>query len=233
MTGFFHYDGKCSRDLGLFLSGFGIQDAPERDVSTIDIPGRNGSLLIDNGRYKNVTVTYPAFLRKGLPEKTDELKRWLLRSSAYKRLEDSYQREFFRMARFSGSLEFASCGRHVSECRLTFDCKPQRFLKSGETAIESNGPITLYNPTGFPALPYIRIYGTAGILTVGNTQIRIDAIDGYLDLDCDTQNALKETKNCNGDIYAPDFPVLPEGATGVSFSRGISKIEIIPRWWRL
>lgn len=234
MIGYFLLEGKSSRDYGIYISGSGTYDAPERDVSTVEIPGRNGNLLIDNGRFKNTSLKYPAFVRKHFKTRTDGAKRWLLKNAGYRRLEDSYHPDEFRLARFAGPLEFDMKFLNRSgECELIFDCKPQRFLKSGEVWESVTGPITLYNPTGFPALPLIRVYGTAGILIVGNIQVRIDAIDGYLDLDCDTQNALKGTKNCNGDIYAPDFPVLPEGTTGVSFSGGITRIEIQPRWWKL
>ena len=56
----FWFDGHCCEEFGIVCSGSSTFAAPERDVTVVDIPGRNGTLTIDNGRYKNITITYPA-----------------------------------------------------------------------------------------------------------------------------------------------------------------------------
>ena len=63
MRNWFIYDGKNSKDYGVYISGMQTYNAPERDVTSLEIPGRNGELTIDNGRYKNINITYPAFFR--------------------------------------------------------------------------------------------------------------------------------------------------------------------------
>jgi phage-related protein len=52
-------------------------------------------------------------------------------------------------------------------------------------------------------------------------------------LDCDLQNAYNGNGNRNMYIDAPEFPVLKNGENKISFSGGITKIQIIPRWWEL
>ena len=59
MRHFLTYAGKDSTDFGIYISGAGTFDAPERDTKSISIPGRNGDLTLDNGRYKNIRVEYP------------------------------------------------------------------------------------------------------------------------------------------------------------------------------
>lgn len=228
------YGEHTSSEFGIYISGSGTFNAPERDVQTISVPGRDGDLVIDNGRFKNITVSYPAFIREMFKINVAGARRWLATSAGYRRLEDSYHPEFYRMARFIGPLDFDTRFLNKSgECKLSFDCKPQRFLKQGEFKISIEGETKLYNPTGMEALPQIRVFGTgAGELVVGNTIMQIKRIEEYLDIDCDTQNAYKMNENCNNYI-SQVFPVLEEGETGISFSGGIDKIEIIPRWWTL
>lgn len=234
MLNFFTLDGKCSKDFGVYISGDGTYNAPERDVETEDIPGRNGNLIIDNHRFKNIELTYPAFIRTNFGEAAEAVRAWLGAVAGYRRLEDTYHPNQYRMARFSGNIEFETRVLNRSgEFDLIFDCKPQRFLKSGEVAIPANKETSVYNPTPFDALPLIRVYGTAGTLEVGNIAVEIKSIDGYVDIDSDTQNAYKGTVNCNSNIYAPDFPILPAGRTGIRFSGNIEKIEIRPRWWTI
>ena len=67
----FTFNGKSSSDFSTYISGSGTYDAPKRDVSTVEIPGRNGSLTIDNGRYENIDLKYPAFIRSNFKANTD------------------------------------------------------------------------------------------------------------------------------------------------------------------
>lgn len=227
----FWYNGRMSSDFGIYISGSGAFNAPERDVEVISIPGRNGDLIIDNGRFKNVTGSYPAFIRALFRERAAGARDWLCGSFEYKRLEDSYYPGFFRMARFVGPMDFTTRFLNRSgEMELTFDCKPQRYLKSGERVIMADRAVKLYNPTSYGALPYIRVYGTSGSIAVGNTIMHISDIDGYIDLDSETQNAFKGIKNCNNKI-SNIFPVLEPGENGISLMGNITKIEITPRWW--
>lgn len=234
MRNCFIYNNRPSLDFGIYISGSGTFNAPERDVSKTEIPGRNGDLLIDNKRFRNVELTYPAFIRHNFKSLTDEARMWLMKSAGYARLEDTYHPDQYRMARFSGPLDFDMRFLNRSgECSLTFDCKPQRFLIIGDHPIGIEREIKLYNPTPFDALPLIRVYGTGGNLMVGDLIVRIDSIDGYIDIDSDTQNAYKGSTNCNGDIYAPSFPVLKAGKTGIKGEGNITKIVIKPRWWTI
>ena len=55
---FIVFAGKNLRDFGLVFNGSGTHGAPLRDYTTVAIPGKNGELYIDNGRYMNTKVTY-------------------------------------------------------------------------------------------------------------------------------------------------------------------------------
>ena len=54
------FGGVDSSEYGIYITGEAVYNAPERDVEFIEVPGRNGSIAMDKGRYKNITVTYPA-----------------------------------------------------------------------------------------------------------------------------------------------------------------------------
>lgn len=139
------------------------------------------------------------------------------------------------MAAFLSSLEPEMVG---SFCRagtfdIPFNCKPQRFLKSGEISMPLTAPTTLSNP-GMESLPLITVYGTgAGTVTVGGVTVDIKSLDDYVILDCDTQNAYKGPQNKNSTIYAPKFPTIPPGESLLTWSGGVDRVELIPRWWKL
>lgn len=231
---FFTYNGKCSRDFGIYISGENTFNAPERDVESIEVPGRNGNLIISRNRFKNISVSYPFFIRRDFQKNVRGARAWLLSSDQYAKLEDTYDPEFYRMARFSGPLDFDMRFLNYSgEATLTFDCKPQRWRKNGERTLLFNKKTTLYNDL-FPALPLIKINGTgAGNLYVGEYTVKILELEDYIMLDSDLQDAYRDTQNKNNTIATEAFPVLKPGESTISWDGGIESVEITPRWWTI
>lgn len=45
---------------GVYITGEAVYNAPERSVEFVDVPGRNGAVVIDQGHWNNIEVTYPA-----------------------------------------------------------------------------------------------------------------------------------------------------------------------------
>ena len=231
----FWFAGHCCEEFGIVCSGSGTFAAPERDATVVDIPGRNGTLTIDNGRYKNITVSYPAFVPRDFPARAASIRAWLLGPIGYQRLEDEYQPDCYHLARFAGPLEFETGFlNRAASMSLAFDCMPQRWLKSGEYAQRIANGQTLYNPTGFEALPLIEVELTGeAALQVGGITVQFAGYTGPLVLDCDLQDAYAGTSNLNRYVTAAQFPVLPAGKTEISWSGGVSSVRLTPNWWTL
>jgi phage-related protein len=106
--------------------------------------------------------------------------------------------------------------------------------KIGEIPLYIEGATTVMNKYGHTALTIIKVYGSGtGSLWVGGTRVDFTEIDDMTILDCDLQNAYNGRGNRNLYIDAPEFPSLKDGENAVSFSGGITRIQIIPRWWEL
>lgn len=230
----FYFNGESCRDYGIYVSGSGTFNAPELDVTTYEIPGKNGDLVISNGRYKNIEVVYPAFIRNNFRYNAARARAWLLSPQGYCRLSDDYHPYEFRIARFKGPIDFDMRFLNLGgECDLIFDCKPQRFLTSGEQEKVFLAANTLTNLTLFPAKPMITVYGTgSGTVTIGDTMVELSGISDYITLDCDLQDAYKGTENCNSKMTGI-FPTLEPGDNVVNFTGNITGLKIIPRWWTL
>lgn len=71
------FDRRSSADYSLYIMGPPTYDSPARDMETISIPGRNGTLLVDNGRFENIEVSYTAVLKKQFYENVVEINKWL------------------------------------------------------------------------------------------------------------------------------------------------------------
>lgn len=233
------FAGKQSKDYGLFISGSGTYNAPERDVTAVSVPGRNGDLILDNGRWHNISVSYPAFIVHNFNENAETIRAWIAGAIGYQQLEDDYHPDFYRLARYSGNIDWDMAALNIAgQTTLTFDCKPQRFLKLGETPIKIESATTLTN-NWQTSLPLITIWGegAAGITINGET-VQISNIPTNIVLDCDLQNAYSVSglQNLNNLITLPpsgNFLSLIHGDNEISFSGGVTRIEIMPRWWTL
>lgn len=228
--------GVSLRTFGVMISGEGTYNSAARDIESVSVAGRNGDLLIDHCRYKNVSVKYPVAIPSNFSFNAADLRAFLSSLVGYQRIVDEHHPESYRMGCFVGPVAFnvGALGRY-GEATLEFDCKPQRFSLDGESPVALAEAGELVNPYLYPALPIITVHGSGdGILTVGNYQVDISGIPfGAMILDSETCDAYWGTENLNPYIYAPEFPVLMPGATTISWTGGISRVEIIPRWWTL
>ena len=164
----FTFDGSTSASYGVFLTGEGVFNSPERSVEMIEIPGRNGDYAMDKGRFQNIELVYKAALvdytESDFADRISNVRNWLASKIGYKRLSDDYNPDEYRMALFSGGVEVEHFDLKTGEFDIIFNCKPQRWLTSGETAtaVANNG--TLSNPTLFDSEPLLAVkgYGTIG-----------------------------------------------------------------------
>lgn len=171
------FDGEQSGDYGLYITGAGTFNAPQRDVEMVTIPGRNGSFAHDRGRFENIEVTYPAGVygsdESDFADKIADIRAWLCSKKGYVRLTDEYNPNEYRLAVYKSGLEVTPALLKAGEFDLVFECKPQRFLTSGETAqtIAASGD-TLTNPTRFNARPMLEVNGY-GKIGINNDELEI------------------------------------------------------------
>lgn len=235
MINYFTFDGVSSRDFGVFISGTDVFNAAPRSIETVAVPGRSGTLTIDNKRFENVEMVYPAFIYDTFRANVQGLRNFLLSSAGYRRLEDTYNPEQYMMARYVSGLSVESTERRKEgRFDLTFDRMPQRFLKSGETAQTFTADGSITNDTLYDARPLIRVYGT-GSLGVGAETITITTNPGYIDIDSEMMDAFYGAVNCNSYITlsSGEFPVLAPGYNGINLGSSITRVDITPRWWVL
>lgn len=232
MVNFLIINGKSTADFGVYITNAGVYDSAERDYDSISVPGRNGNLIIENDRYKNINITYPAFIPDDSRNNYRHFKSYLMAQKGYFKIEDTFQPDVYRIGAVKKGIKpKVTTEKDMVTFEMTFDCKPQLFLSSGEREIIVSHDTVLYNDTCFSAKPFIRLYGT-GIITIGKISIEVIKANVYTDIDCETMDAYKGSVNCNGNIIVDEFPYLPPGATSVSFV-GFSNVIITPRWWTI
>lgn len=166
----FIFDGKNSLDYGLYMASDPNAIHPARRGELFPIPGRNGSIVREDGSYDTYTVTYDV-LFDSKDKASDvyahalEVAAWLLGSRGFCRLEDSYEPEYFRLARCAAQMSVENRLARFGRAQIPFEVQPQRYLKSGETPIsyegDSSTAFSITNPTRFEARPLLKFTDTA------------------------------------------------------------------------
>lgn len=237
MISIIDWAGVSSDDLRIRIERYPSRILPERSQTLTEVPGRNGGLLIVDGNFRNYQQEYEVYIsaeRSGLVRAARAVAEWLESPQGYQRLEDSYEPDIYREAYYAGGGDIESILNRFGRATISFNCKPQRYLKSGEVSKTFSSAGTLTNVTKFDALPVITVYGSgAGSVTVGDRTVTISDIDGYVVLDCELQDAYKGTTNKNGTVSLTEFPILAPGENAISFAGGVTSVDIVPHWWTI
>ncbi len=217
----FIFDGENSRTYGVYVTDVEVFGAPVRNVEMISIPGRNGSFALDKGSYENIQVTYKCAM--GCESQADfnagisAFRNMLASRTGYKRLEDEINTSEYRMACFRGGISVPTLNKETATFDVVFDCKPQRYLKSGETAVSVSSGGTITNPTLYDASPLLQVWGYGG-LTINGEPMAINSVPvGNIQIsglqETDTQGTQASfTLNLNalntGDPFWLDYPTV-------------------------
>jgi len=253
----FEFAGASTEDIpGLSIEKKSIYGFPQRDVEKIVVPGRNGEILIDNGSYRNINVSYQCAITDYMV--LYDISRMLTVGNqagsafqpwrGYQPLCDSYN-SYERLAVHSSkvSMEELISGRFL-RFNLVFDCKPQKFFsRSAVIALDAPGNLTVNRPIGaVSAAPRIEIVGSGTVELVLDGQAL--AIHGLIlppmtggeyrwpSVVIDSEAMLACTYDAAGvraNLDIVQWPRFWKPASNVSASGNIARLKIYPRWWSI
>lgn len=245
------FNGVSTEDLGVVIQTPPTYEFASRDYEVIHIQGKSGDIVIDNKSYQNTKRTY--YLAKAFRDKTkfvenvNALVTWLTSASGYARLEDSYEPDYFRMALFRDEGSLTNLYDKATAITITFECKPQRYLKKGEIPInisKIDTYVRIINTTAYTALPEISMDGDN--LTIefisgkdktqpNNTSILSSTYNQMCIIDSELEDCYTETNYINDKITLTNgFPKLYPGVNWIKISgTALRSFAIKPRWWQL
>ena len=159
----FIFNAINSDNMGFNITSRKVYNAPEYDVTSVEVPGRSGNVLIPQGRFKNKIVTYTGFMKadsftgstkeEKLSKGLSAFKSGLLREPGYQRLTDSYDPGMVRWGYVNGEIEVNEVHDRAdgAEISVSFICKP--FLEKEEPQIQTTGTaVTVTNPSLFEGI---------------------------------------------------------------------------------
>lgn len=257
------FNNKSIEDLGLVVLAPPKYNIPERDYDVKHIKGRRGDLLFDRGSFSNVEVNYTIAGKiedqEEFIQKSRILTSLLYSQSGYIKIEDTYDKETYRMGTILDSAYLENEYDQAVAMDVTFNCKPQRFFKTGDievnytdlnvqhilvnnTSYESNPLIVLRTPNPQQATHNFGFSINGSPISVGFTYTSLHS--DMVVIDCETGIIYTER---NGDLVVDPntsftsfvmekFPTLLPGRNSIKVtSKSVSddSVGIIPRWWTL
>lgn len=245
MSDYMIYGTVDSRDYGLLLLSDEVAGAVP-DYESVSVPGRNGDLHISNNRWFNRERKMVLYCPETAKTSLESFIAALLAEPIYSKVSSSIWTDFFMYGTFKGGTEpRKSVAYEAGRVEIIFDCKPQKFLTSGEEEIEiASGQATqnIENLTGFESKPLLRIQITSAFVNISVSGVTIQQTRSFSDtttvlLDTDTMD-LFTTDGANVSSYFSisnhDDISLKPGDNAVSCSdTGTYTLFMKPRWWTL
>jgi len=244
MSNYMIYGTVDSRDYGLLLLSDEVAGAVP-DYESISVPGRNGDLHRSNNRWFNRERTMVLYCPETAKTSLESFIAALLAEPMYSKVSSSIWSDFFMYGTFKGGTEpRKSVAYEAGRVEIVFDCKPQKFLVSGEQEMVFRpGEVTQFfdNPTGFEAKPLITLDITSGNVDVGMSTGVIKSVSEisssmFVTLDTETMDFVGRNGNNYNSLFTTQHKdiYLKTGTNGLGMpDSGTYTVRMKPRWWTL
>lgn len=235
----FYFKNKRADSMGVQLQAPVKIGSAVPNVTALTIPGKNGVLHYYDGAFANREIRANCFiLSRSMNSDYTQINSWLLGENGYFRFSISEDETHYMLARAVNGVEYNPRAGILNPFSLTFDAKPQRFLAIGERELDVTEAMEIYNPTGFAALPIVKVTGEGDFsLTFTNgskeTTLAVSGYNGTITFDSETMMAYSGNVFMNNYVEAGSCPVLYPGKTEIETNGTVTEIKIIPRWWEI
>jgi phage-related protein len=205
----------------------------EPDVTLVDVPGRAGSIVLDNKRDKAVTQTFNLFCKLPHPKGTEMMRQvmeWLRTDVKVHDFTLSSEPDYVRHGAILTAIPATVKSDGVYGTAV-FNFEPRRYLKESLVEQQITSGAALNNPGSVVAKPRITITGSGDMtLVVNGTKYGIKGMDQGIIIDSDSQSiiAADQTTSEFSKFQAGSFPELKKGNNTITWDSGFTA-KIIPR----
>lgn len=229
---YFIFNGEHSRAMGIIVTSMPAVCRPKRRTETIDIPGRNGVLHVDDGSYENYTKTAECAIIKRA--NIDAICAWLTGSGTaiFSTEPDKYYR-----VRIDNAISIEQMMKVFQKFQVHFDTHPFKYsVNETDDQVILQQPSLLYNRGTVEAEPTITVVGSGTVtLSINGKGYRLSAVDGHVTIHSEVMEVETDGENKNG-TYLPLqeedwlFPRFEVGENRINWTGNVERIEITPNW---
>jgi predicted phage tail component-like protein len=228
----FSFAGTMSHDMKVYMVELPVRPMPAMKGDDVEIPGTDGNLWMSDGGYERITVSVK--LEAGDDADIDLINGWL-RGEGDLIFGDEPDRVYH--ARIIKNADRSHKGKRTNrQWKQTFDCEPYRYLADCANLLPKSTEYIM-NPGNVASAPLILVNGYGdGTVMIGNNTLIFNDLDGHIFVDNDAKIAytggtsptdpmILATQHLTG-----EWIKIQPGRNFVTFTDGITSIEIAPRW---
>lgn len=236
--GHFMFNGHTSSEFGICIEKTPSLDRPKRQHNVYKVPGRNGEIVEMLNAFDNVDKEYEIWAANDYYSDSTKdmcsISEWLYSADGYCRLEDDFEPDIFRLAYFVGPMDVENLLNLYGRTKVEFNCRPERFYKSGEQTLTLSNGDTIYNESKFTAKPLIKITGSGNVsIGIGSHTMYVTGLTDYIYIDSDNMEAYRQSAENKNNTISGEFPVIDSGYQVVHTTGTVTNIEITPRWYTI
>lgn len=221
---YFNY-AKNYSDMKILITKPILFPSSTEEIEVVNIEGRNGSLNIKKGTYKDKKLIILCKFKGNLEGELDNIEDWLSNIEDNRLIFNEKPNRAYIVKRIEkDDLEIVS--KLYKEFKINFICEP--FLSDlSETCHEITESGFSFDYVGTAKSDtFIRAYGNGNIqITIDDSTMLIKDVHGYVDIDSklyQVRDNVGQSKDFDTTGY---FIELEKGTHTVKFSSNVSKIE--------
>ena len=206
-----------------------------RKITVVQVPGSNREIVDMEDAWECYDQPYSLFVGDGTEDSIQEVltnTAKVLYKTGWQVLIDDYEPDIFRLAYYQGGFDVTNKKTRVGKFDITFRCRPERYLNSGNVPVEIPTGSVITNPTAYKAKPLIHITGSgSGTLTIAGQEVEINNMVDYLNIDSDTMDTYRQLGENRNNLMEGEYPLILPGNNYITFTGGITSATITPRFW--
>lgn len=225
------FNGKNCLEFGILPVRRPSIPAPERNVTEITVPGRDGVLVESDESYKPVTISVE-FNFMDLPERVNEryrkFKKWILASGNPGILKFSDDGSAFYRVLYTKISAAERTSKRIGTFTADFICDPYTYMVAGLRRITRYAEI--YNDYSVSHPDYIITGEGVCTLTVNGKTMTAD-VGQNLTINTDLMLAYREDGTLQNTDVTGNYEdlYLQEGENTISITSGFD-LKLIPNW---
>jgi predicted phage tail component-like protein len=228
----YNYNDIYSSDLNIIVVKDPPIPIPERNIESIDVLGRNGSLTIDNESYKDVAIPFICNVNSDNLEYLSTLIADWLSNPGGKLIRSDLPNFHYRVKKID-KFDIQRSILTLGEFNVNFTCEPFKYSNLVEIISLTNSGSTIMNPGSAFSDPILDIYGSGDVsINIGSQTVTLTGLNEHVTVDSIRQDCYKDTVLKNSSMTG-EFIKLPTGSFNVSWTGNITKLDITPNWrWK-
>ena len=226
--GYLNFRGVSTATLNVYVAKFPSHKKPGMRHTEYNIPGRDGSVHVDEG-YESFEIIAYLILKGVSAANRQVIDAW---ADGTGKLITSDDPSKCYMASVKKAVEWTRDevgGVFYDTAKITFHCQPFMY-ESTDRIINVTTDQTIANLGNIVSRPLIKVYGNGDVdFTINGKQITIDDMQSAHPVTIDSETGYVYT-DAGATSMTGDIPVFQLGNNTVAIGDNVTKLEINPRW---